>query len=247
MAVEQAGPALSVVVPVHDEGPNIAPLIGEIFEALDGRISFEIIYVDDGSQDETAATLKALRERHATLRVLRHRARAGQSAALVTGVRAARAPWIVTLDGDGQNDPRDIPALLARRDQAGAGKLLVAGVRLHRQDSLAKRWASRAANAIRRRLLGDPARDSGCGLKLFPRAAFLDLPHFDHMHRFLPALFNTAGLDVIEQPVSHRPRVRGRSHYGILDRAMVGLVDLFGVAWLQRRSRRPIVEPEDQA
>ena len=246
MTADPMAPALSVVVPVHDEADNIAPLVHEIAQALDGRLPYEIVYVDDGSADRTAATLAALRRTHRNLRSLRHRRRAGQSAALRTGIRAARAAWIVTLDGDGQNDPADIPALLARRDQMGEGNLLIAGIRVNRQDSLAKRRASRIANAIRRRLLADAAQDTGCAIKLFPRQAFLDLPFFDHMHRFLPALFRTAGLTLIEHPVNHRPRTQGRSHYGIVDRAMVGLIDLIGVAWLQRRNARPDIEPEDQ-
>jgi dolichol-phosphate mannosyltransferase len=243
MIVAEGGPALSVVVPVHDEAENIAPLVEEIIQALEGRLAYEMVFVDDGSGDATPAILAALKGRHTNLRTRRHRHRAGQSAALLTGIRAARAAWIVTLDGDGQNDPADIPALLAGR--GSQDNVLVAGVRARRQDSVAKRWASKAANAIRRTLLADRAQDSGCGIKLFPRAAFLDLPAFDHMHRFLPALFGAAGLHLIEQPVNHRPRQRGRSHYGIIDRALVGLVDLMGVAWLQRRQPRPIVEPED--
>lgn len=246
MTGDERAPALSVVVPVHDEADNIAPLIEEIALALDGLVAYEILYVDDGSEDATDAILAALGRTYPNLRTLRHRARAGQSAALRTGIRAAQAAWIVTLDGDGQNDPADIPALLQRRDRAATRNMLVAGVRVHRQDSRAKRWASWVANGIRRRLLADRARDTGCGLKLFPRAAFLDLPFFDHMHRFLPALFGAAGLTLIEHPVNHRPRIRGRSHYGIVDRALVGLIDLLGVAWLQRRSARPTVEPEDQ-
>ena len=245
-AAGEAAPALSVVVPVHNEAGNVAPLVAEIARALDGRLTYEIVYVDDGSSDATAQELAAAREATPALRVLRHRDRCGQSAALCSGVTAARSPWIATLDGDGQNDPADIPAMLAARDGAAAKAVLVAGVRAKRRDTLAKRWASRLANRLRGWLLRDRARDTGCGLKLFPRAAFLELPQFDHMHRFLPALFAAAGVTLVELPVNHRPRSKGRSHYGIVDRGLVGLVDLFGVAWLQRRTTRPIIESEDR-
>jgi dolichol-phosphate mannosyltransferase len=180
--------------------------------------------------------------------VLRHRLGCGQSAAIVTGVRAARGQWIATLDGDGQNDPADIPALLARAWAPGVeGPLLVTGHRTRRQDSRVKKLASRAANAIRGRLLGDATPDTGCGLKVFERAAFLELPAFDHMHRFLPALFIRAGGQVISVPVGHRPRTRGTSKYGTLDRLWVGIFDLMGMVWLQRRWNRPVVEREDAA
>ena len=233
-------PILSVVVPVRNEGPNIAPLVREIEVAVAG-ILHEIIYVDDGSTDETPARL---REAAATapLTALRHRASCGQSAAIVTGVRAARGAWIATLDGDGQNDPADIPALFARA-QAATGVVLIAGNRVHRRDTWVKRLASRAANGIRARLLGDATPDTGCGLKLFRRDAFLELPHFDHMHRFLPALFIRAGGRVESVPVNHRPRTRGQSNYGTLDRLWVGIFDLIGVFWLQRRWRRPELAP----
>jgi dolichol-phosphate mannosyltransferase len=243
-AAGEAAPALSVVVPVHNEAGNVAPLVAEIARALDGRLTYEIVYVDDGSTDGTARALAEMAVPE--LRALRLRRPCGQSAAIRAGVRAARAPWVVTLDGDGQNDPADIPAMLAARDGAAAKAVLVAGVRAKRRDTLAKRWASRLANRLRGWLLRDRARDTGCGLKLFPRAAFLELPQFDHMHRFLPALFAAAGVTLVELPVNHRPRSKGRSHYGIVDRGLVGLVDLFGVAWLQRRTTRPIIESEDR-
>ncbi len=176
------------------------------------------------------------------LTLLRHRAGCGQSAAIITGVRAARGAWIATLDGDGQNDPADIPALLARAQvPGGPAPLLVAGHRTRRRDSRVKKMSSRAANAIRARMLGDATPDTGCGLKVFQRAAFLELPAFDHMHRFLPALFIRAGGQVVSVPVGHRPRTRGASKYGTLDRLWVGIFDLIGVAWLQRRWRRPEV------
>ncbi len=236
-------PELSVVVPVRNEAANIAPLVAEIRAALQG-IDHEIVYVDDGSTDTTLEELQG-----AGVVVRRHRSSCGQSAAIVTGVRAARAPWIATLDGDGQNDPADIPALFARaRADAGspscraAGPLLIAGHRTRRQDSWTKRQSSRLANSIRAALLHDATPDTGCGLKLFRRQAFLELPHFDHMHRYLPALFIRAGGRVVSVPVNHRPRTRGTSRYGTLDRLWVGLFDLVGVFWLQRRWRRPEVE-----
>ena len=228
---------LSVVVPVRNEGPNIAPLVAEIRAALAG-VAHEIVYVDDGSADDTPAQLRA-----AGVVVRRHRTSCGQSAAIVTGVRAACGSWIATLDGDGQNDPADIPALLARAQaDTGDGPLLVAGHRTRRRDSWRKRLSSRVANRVRAGLLGDRTPDTGCGLKLFRRDAFGELPHFDHMHRFLPALFIRAGGRVVSVPVNHRPRTRGVSNYGTLDRLWVGLFDLVGVAWLQRRWRRPHVE-----
>ncbi len=234
-------PLLSVVVPVRNEAPNIAPLVAEIRAALLG-IQHEIVYVDDGSTDDTARCLEQA-GRSGSMQVLRHRVSCGQSAAIVTGAKAARGRWIATLDGDGQNDPADIPALLAQAQAAG-GLVLIAGHRIHRRDTVTKRVASRLANAIRARLLGDATPDTGCGLKLFRREDFLALPHFDHMHRFLPALFIRAGGRVVSVPVNHRPRTRGRSNYGTLDRLWVGVFDLAGMAWLQRRWNRPeLVEP----
>nr|WP_254452418.1 glycosyltransferase [Roseicella sp. DB1501] len=246
-----AGPAaqpdalpLSVVIPVRNEAPNVAPLVAEIEAALAG-LPHEIIYVDDGSTDETGAALRVAAAT-APVRILRHRSSCGQSAAVVTGVKAARGRWIATLDGDGQNDPADIPRLLARAEaearEGAAGGILVAGHRVTRRDSWVKRRSSRIANAVRAWLLRDDTPDSGCGLKLFPRALFLDLPHFDHMHRFLPALVLRQGGRVVSEPVNHRPRTRGASNYGTLDRLAVSLFDLIGVAWLQRRWKRPVVD-----
>ena len=241
-----APPFLSVVIPVRNEAPNIAPLVAEIEAALTG-VPHEIIYVDDGSTDGTFAALAASREAGAPLRAIRHRDSCGQSAAIVTGVKAARGRWIATLDGDGQNDPADIPRLLARAEaEAAAGRrTLVAGHRVNRKDSGVKRYTSRIANAVRSRLLKDATPDSGCGLKVFPRELFLDLPHFDHMHRYLPALALRAGGAVVSEPVNHRPRVRGASNYGTLDRLVVGIFDLIGMAWLQRRGRRPVIERDE--
>ncbi|MBP0465096.1 glycosyltransferase family 2 protein [Roseomonas sp. PWR1] len=242
-APDLPAPLVSVVVPVRNEAPNIAPLVGEIEAAL-GAVPHEIVYVDDGSTDGTGDALAAARAAGAPLRWLRHRASCGQSAAVITGVKAARGRWIATLDGDGQNDPADIPRLLARAEaEAAAGRrTLVAGHRVNRKDSGVKRYTSRIANAIRSRLLRDATPDTGCGLKVFPRDLFLELPHFDHMHRFLPALTLRQGGQVVSEPVNHRPRVRGVSNYGTLDRLLVSIFDLVGMAWLQRRGRRPEIE-----
>ena len=202
--------------------------------------------MDDGSTDATAAEILRLTRQVPQLRLLRHAQSCGQSAAIRTGVRAARAAWIATLDGDGQNDPADIPELweLARAAPP-ASPLLVAGYRRIRQDSRSKRAASQIANRIRSQLLGDDTQDTGCGLKLFSRTLFLDLPDFDHMHRFLPALVLRAGGNVRSVPVNHRQRRGGVSKYGVLDRLGVGIVDLFGVMWLQRRATHPhlLAEP----
>lgn len=237
-----ATPQLSVVVPVHNEEDNVAPLVGEIVAALRGRIDFEIVYVDDTSKDGTLARLRELQTTVPELRVIRHLSNAGQSTAVRNGVKAARAPWIATLDGDGQNDPADIPNLLAQRDAGDAQTKLYAGWRVNRQDSGSKRWASKWANAIRSRMLRDSTPDTGCGIKLFEREAFLDLPYFDHMHRYLPALMQRAGWNTVSVPVNHRHRTAGVSKYNNLNRALVGIRDLRGVAWLIVRSRRTGVE-----
>jgi dolichol-phosphate mannosyltransferase len=232
---------LSVVIPVRNEAENIAPLVAEIHAALDPLLRFEIVYVDDGSSDDTVARIRALQATDKALRLIRHRASCGQSTAVRSGVKAASAPWIATLDGDGQNDPADIPALweMAAKS-AEARPVLYAGWRARRQDILVKRLTSRWANRLRAELLGDATPDSGCGLKLFPRALFLDLPYFDHMHRFLPALAIRAGATVVSVKVNHRPRARGKSNYGTLDRLWVGIIDLFGMIWLQRRAKHPV-------
>jgi dolichol-phosphate mannosyltransferase len=233
-------PLLSVVIPVRNEAPNIAPLVAEIEAALAG-VPHEIVYVDDGSTDGTAAALREAASA-APLRAFRHEQGCGQSAAIVSGVKAARAAWIATLDGDGQNDPADIPRLWARAEAEG-GAILVAGHRVNRRDSSTKRITSRLANRIRAGLLGDATPDTGCGLKVFPRALFLELPHFDHMHRYLPALVLRQGGRVVSEPVNHRPRTRGASKYGTLDRLIVSIADLFGVMWLARRWKRPEPKP----
>ena len=235
-------PDLSVVVPVHNERDNIVPLLGEIAAALRGRCDFEIVYVDDCSRDDTLSVMTAAKTQFPELRILRHLSQSGQSTAVRTGVKAARGAWIATLDGDGQNDPADIPKLMAMRDASPNSIKLFAGWRVERKDSGSKRWASKFANAIRSRLLRDATPDTGCGIKLFERAAFLDLPYFDHMHRYLPALMQRAGWQVKSVPVNHRPRGAGQSKYNNLNRALVGIADLRGVAWLIRRSRRTGVE-----
>lgn len=233
---------LSVVIPVRNEAANIAPLVDEIRAALDGRLDYEIVYVDDGSSDGTVAEVERLQRGLPTLRLVRHRARAGQSAAVRSGVRAASAPWIATLDGDGQNDPADIPRLWAMaRAAVDARHVLIAGRRAKRRDSAMKRCSSRIANGVRRRMLGDDTPDTGCGLKLFARTLYLDLPFFDHQHRFLPALVIREGGRVVSVPVNHRPRQRGTSNYGTLDRLWVGIVDLVGVMWLKRRAGRAVL------
>ncbi|GAB3442064.1 glycosyltransferase family 2 protein [Insolitispirillum peregrinum] len=244
-------PDVAVVVPVKNEADNIFPLIREIHAALNGVVPFEIIYVDDGSDDETPARLDEAQREFPMLRVVRHANSCGQSQAVHSGVRAACAPWVATLDGDGQNDPADIPAMLAERDrQATANNVplamvMIAGHRQKRQDNGLRKLSSRVANGIRSSMLKDDTPDSGCGLKLFARATFLAFPRFDHMHRFLPALMRREGGVVLSVRVNHRPRERGVSKYGLWNRLWVGIVDLFGVWWLQRRARNPRVVRQD--
>ena len=235
---------LSVVVPVRDEEANITPLIGEICSSLDGLLAYEIVYVDDGSSDKTWERLIELGETLPQLRIVRHRRSFGQSTAIHTGVKTARSPLIATLDGDGQNDPADIPRLLEVFNSADSpvGLQLVIGHRRKRRDSWVKRTSARVANQVRGYLLKDRTPDTGCGLKLFPRDTFLELPFFDHMHRFLPALILRSGGAMVSVEVKHRPRKHGQSHYGIWDRLWVGLVDLVGVMWLQRRGKTAEVE-----
>ena len=235
-------PQLSVVVPVFNEQDNVGPLVREILVALRGKVGFEAVFVDDDSKDGTLQALRALKAEAPELRVLHHVRQSGQSTAIRTGVKAARGAWIATLDGDGQNDPADIPKLLAARDGAAPDIKLFAGWRVQRRDSGSKRWASKWANAIRARMLRDDTPDTGCGIKLFEREAFLDLPYFDHMHRYLPALMQRAGWKTVSVPVHHRARSSGVSKYNNLQRALVGIRDLRGVAWLITRSRRTAVE-----
>lgn len=228
-------PWLSVVIPVHNERDSIVALLDEVALVLRGTCH-EIIVVDDASSDDTLACLQAARQRHPQLRLFAQQPRSGQSAALCAGTAAARADWIATLDGDGQNDPADIHVLWHARSQLDGDVRLVSGWRVQRADRLGKRLASRIANAVRTRWLGDRAPDSGCGIKLFERAAFERLPRFDHMHRYLPALFQRAGHGVASVPVNHRPRLAGKSKYGNWRRLCEGVVDLHGVTWLMRRT-----------
>lgn len=231
-------PAVAVVVPVRNEAGNIATLVTEIAKALDGQWRFEVIYVDDGSSDGSEAELKRLMAQYSWLRRVRHKRSCGQSAAVRSGVNAARAPLIVTLDGDGQNDPAFIPALL-RVLEAGAPRVgLIAGQRVGRKASGFKKFQSRIANAVRGTVLRDGTRDTGCGLKAFPRAVFLRLPYFDGLHRFLPALVKREGYEIGYVDVVDRPRGAGVSNYGMWDRLWVGILDLAGVWWLIRRKKR---------
>ncbi len=235
--------ALSIVLPAHNEALNLPSLIGEIHQALNGVTAYEIIVVDDGSADDTQSVLNRLAAELSQLRILKHHNRCGQSAALLTGIRAARAPWIATLDSDGQNDPADIPKLLTMLGEPDRPEnlQLVAGQRVKRRDTRLKRLSSRVANRVRARLLRDSTPDTGCGLKLVDRQAALAIPFFDHFHRFLPALILRGGGQVISVPVNHRPRDKGKSHYGLHNRLWVGIVDILGVMWLQRRGKVPKV------
>jgi dolichol-phosphate mannosyltransferase len=230
---------LSVVVPVKDEAENVAQLALEILRAVGTEA--EIIFVDDGSQDNTAEVLKALKAEIPSLRAIAHGRNIGQSRAVRTGVRAARAEIVATLDGDGQNDPADIPRLVhALQNAPAAARVgMVSGVRQQRKDTANKRYASGFANWFRNTMLHDGATDSGCGLKVFHRDAFLALPYFDNMHRFVIALMQREGYTVEFLPVVSRPRVHGRSKYNNLSRALVGFIDTFGVRWLQHRFRGP--------
>ena len=233
---------LSVVIPVCNEADNVGPLAHEIHAALQPHQPFEIIFVDDGSTDGTAGAVTAAREAGmAEIRLLQHSRRSGQSAAVWSGIRAARADWIATLDGDGQNDPADIPVLIdALRGADDTLRLVMGNRKASRKDSWLRRISSSVANGVRGRLLRDGTPDTGCGIKLIHRATFLELPRFNHMHRFLPALFQRAGASVVSVPVRHRARTRGTSKYGLHNRLWVGIVDLFGVRWLIVRNPPPV-------
>ena len=230
-------PAVSVIVPVRNEAENIAPLVAEIAAALAGR-SFEVIYVNDGSTDGTESELVRLKAQHPWLRQIRHARSCGQSAALRTGLWAARGPIIATLDGDGQNDPAFLPRLIAKLEQGTPQVGLVAGQRVGRKATAFKRFQSRFANAVRGAILRDGTRDSGCGLKAFSRDLGLMLPYFDGLHRFLPALIRREGRDIGYVDVIDRPRGHGVSNYGFWDRLWIGILDLCGVWWLIRRKKR---------
>ena len=240
-SLDTSVPDFSVVVPVRNEADNISPLIAELKTVMTALQPYEIVIVDDGSDDATPEVLRDQARACPEIRVIRHRSSAGQSAAITTGVNEARAGIIITLDGDGQNDPADIPALLDRfREADNPDLLLVTGERQKRRDSLLKRLSSRVANAVRGTLLGDHTPDTGCGLKVFSRPAYLAMPGFDHMHRFLPALMLCQGGHVLSVPVNHRARQHGVTKYGVFDRLGMGIVDLFGVMWLQRRPGTPV-------
>jgi len=227
---------LSVVIPVCNEADNVGPLAREIQAALADHRPFEIIFVDDGSTDGTVAAIQAARAGIPEIRLLRHSRRSGQSKAVCTGVEAAQAEWVATLDGDGQNDPADIPELFKAVAGAEPSLKLVMGNRTTRKDTWLRRISSRVANRVRGGLLRDGTPDTGCGIKLMHRDTFMRLPWFNHMHRFLPALYQRAGARVVSVPVRHRPRTCGISKYGLRNRLWVGIVDLFGVRWLILRS-----------
>lgn len=231
-------PRLSIVVPVRNEAGNIAPLVGDIERACSAIAPFEVIYVDDGSNDGTAAALATLAASRPWLRIVRHAQSCGQSAAVRSGVRVARAEIVATLDGDGQNDPSFLPAMLAQLEAAGPAIGLVQGQRVGRKDTGFKRFQSRIANKVRGAVLKDATRDTGCGLKCFRREAYLALPYFDALHRFMPALVVREGYGVAHHDVRDRQRLTGVSNYGFFDRLWVGMLDLMGVWWLIRRRRR---------
>lgn len=236
---------VSIVIPAHNEADNIVPLIDEIVAVLKEAKNFEIIVVDDGSNDQTGQVLIQALMRLSALRVIQHEISCGQSTAVSTGVKAAKYPVIATLDGDGQNDPADIPHLydlLIQHGKTNDKLWMVAGWRNKRHDSSWKLFSSKVANAVRSGLLGDNTPDTGCGLKVFFKDKFLELPYFDHMHRFLPALIIRAGGQVISEPVNHRARMQGYSKYGTLDRLWAGITDLMGVIWLMQRAKLPIAK-----
>jgi dolichol-phosphate mannosyltransferase len=232
-ALNLSMPQLSVVIPVYNESGNLQPLLEEIECTLLRRMRFEVVVVDDGSTDRTPEELASLASTRAWLRIETHQCNRGQSAAIRTGIQAAYAPVVAVVDGDGQNDPADIPALFAALILTGDG--MAVGERRNRRDTWSRRLSSRIANSVRSSLLHDGIRDTGCGLKVFYRDEFLELPAFDHMHRFLPALMQQRGRKVRSVPVNHRPRRHGRSKYGVRNRFAAGIVDLLGVMWLRRR------------
>lgn len=236
--------AVSIVVPVRNEAENILPLIEEIAAALDDRWPYEIIYINDGSTDATSERLAAAMKQRANLRQIRHAVSSGQSAAVRSGVRAARGTIVATLDGDGQNNPAFLPELIAALEKGGDRVGLAAGQRVGRKDTGFKKFQSRAANAIRNAILHDGTRDTGCGLKAFRRDVFLMLPYFDGLHRFLPALVRREGYEVVYVDVIDRPRRSGLSNYGFFDRLWIGIMDLAGVWWLIRRKKSTPVATE---
>lgn len=237
-------PTVSIVVPVRNEADNVAPLVEEITAALDGRWNYEIVYVNDGSTDATGERLAAIMARCGNVRQIRHEKSSGQSAAIRTGVRAARGTIVATLDGDGQNNPAFLPDLIAAIENGGARIGLAAGQRVGRKDTGFKKFQSRIANGVRSRILSDGTRDTGCGLKALRREVFLSLPYFDGLHRFLPALVRREGYDVAYVDVTDRPRRSGVSNYGFFDRLWIGIMDLAGVWWLIRRKKSTPVATE---
>jgi dolichol-phosphate mannosyltransferase len=243
---DPAAVAVSIVVPVRNEAENVAPLITEIAAALDGRWAYEIIYVNDGSTDATAERLATMMAERATLRQIRHAVSSGQSAAVSSGVRAARGAIVATLDGDGQNNPAFLPDLIAALEKGGDRVGLVAGQRVGRKDTGFKKIQSRIANGVRSVILHDGTRDTGCGLKAFRREVFLSMPYFDGLHRFLPALVRREGYDIAYVDVTDRPRHSGVSNYGFFDRLWIGIMDLAGVWWLIRRKKPTPVATEVQ-
>jgi dolichol-phosphate mannosyltransferase len=233
---------LSVVVPVRNEAENVESLILEIHQVLSSLEVYEMVFVDDGSTDQTFSNLKRLMTTYPSLRVLQHQRSYGQSRAIHSGVRAAQFHWIVTLDGDGQNDPADIPKLLEVLHQHQPELLwMLSGFRYQRHDSYWRKFTSWFANSVRQSVLHDQTPDTGCGLKLFQRDKFLNLPYFDHMHRFLPALMQICGGQVVSVKVNHRQRQFGVSKYGTFDRLMVGIIDILGVMWLKKRQNPAII------
>lgn len=234
---------LSIIIPVYNEVDNVEPLYQEIVAALPTtHFLYEVIFVDDGSKDGTIEKLYSLSQRHSNFQVVYHKHNFGQSAALLSGAKAARYSILVTLDGDGQNDPADIPRLI---EQVQDSRTVVLGNREKRDDNYLRKLSSRIGNGVRQRLLDDECPDTGCSLKLFPREAFLALPHFNHLHRFLPALFKRAGFKLINLPVNHRPRRHGVSKYGVMNRLFVGIHDLIGVRWLLKRPCAPEVSSHE--
>jgi len=229
---------------MFNEAENAPGLLAEIAKALDGKLAYEVIAVNDGSTDDTEAVLLDVQTRMPQLRVITHGKNSGQSASIISGVSCARAQWIATMDGDGQNDPGDIPELFKYTSEVlrPGSPLLIAGHRRKRNDNWIRRLSSRVANHVRQSLLNDGCADTGCGLKIFERDVFMRMPHFDHLHRFLPALFRIAHGRIVNVPVNHRPRSFGQSKYGVWDRLWVGIMDILGVRWLQKRCH---VSPAD--
>ena len=240
----EQNPNLSIVIPVCNEEESIGTLIKEIDQVLERSLGYEIVVVDDGSHDGTLSVLNGLKQELNQLRVIRHLQNSGQSTAIRSGIKMANAQWIATLDGDGQNDPADIPALYRKLvdEEDGDPALIVAGHRKKRKDHWFRSFYSRIANRIRANLLRDETPDTGCGLKIFSRDRFLDLPYFDHMHRYIPALFIRQGGRVVSVEVNHRSREQGSSKYGFHNRFWVGIMDLLGVRWLLKRAKTPAVE-----